>query len=149
MASHAMLALVANEEDADHRRACARHRVLLSAKLVTTTGETGVKLRNLSTVGAMAEGDGLPTPGSDLILRRGALDIFATVVWNADHRCGLLFDEPLSDDEVWSQVSPPPAPVVTQPIVHRRPGVRSSQLSREEQEMLDSMSRPAAGAHHA
>jgi hypothetical protein len=149
MASHAMLALVASDEDAEHRRACARHRVLLSAKLVTTTGETGVKLRNLSTVGAMAEGDKLPIAGSDLILRRGALDIFATVVWNADHRCGLQFDEPLADDEVWSQVSPAPPPIVSQPIVHRRPGVRSSQLSREEREMLDAISRPAAGPRHA
>jgi hypothetical protein len=149
MASHAMLALVTNDEEARHRRACTRHRVLLSAKLVTTTGETGVKLRNLSTIGAMAEGDELPAEGSDLILRRGGLDIFATVVWNSDHRCGLHFEEPLPEGEVWTQISPSVAPMVAEPIVHRRPGVRSSKLSREERELLDSMSRPARSASHA
>ena len=98
-----------------------RFRVLLVARLLTTSGERRVKLRDISAEGAMVEGDRLPAPGTDVMLRRGSLEQIATVVWSKDGRAGLEFDEPLTEAELWMQVDAPhlaraaaaPAPLAT------------------------------------
>lgn len=100
-----------------------RFRVLLVARLLTTSGERTVKLRDISANGAMVEGDRLPAPGTDVMLRRGALELIATIVWTQDGRAGLEFDEPLTEAELWMQVNAPhlaeveaaPAPVPVAP----------------------------------
>jgi hypothetical protein len=74
----------------------ARVRVLLSAKLVTTTEETNVKIRDVSLSGAMLQGRSLPRVGSDAIVSRGSFEIFTTVIWRRDDLCGVQFDTPLS-----------------------------------------------------
>src|SRR5687767_2953600 len=109
---------IVDAEARDARRG-PRFRVLLVAKLLTTSGERNVKLRDISANGAMVEGDRLPPPGTDIMLRRGALELIATIVWNKDGRAGLEFDEPLTEAELWMQVNAPhlaeveaePAPV--------------------------------------
>ena len=73
-----------------------RFRVLLVARLLTTSGERNVKLRDISANGAMIEGDRLPAPGTDVLLRRGSLELIATIIWTRDGRAGLEFDEPLT-----------------------------------------------------
>lgn len=106
----------------DARRA-PRFRVLLVARLLTTSGERNVKLRDISANGAMIEGDRLPAPGADILLRRGSLETFATVIWAKDGKAGLEFDEPLTEAELWMQVNAPhlaelesePAPVPAAP----------------------------------
>ena len=70
-----------------------RFRVLLVARLFTTSGERNVKLRDISANGAMIEGDRLPAPGTDVLLRRGSLELIATIVWARDGCAGLEFDE--------------------------------------------------------
>jgi hypothetical protein len=82
------------------RREGPRYRVLLVAKLVTTTDEQPVKIRDISTWGAMVEGGKLFSKGTDLILQRGATEIFAKVSWNNGRRCGLEFDDALSAAEL-------------------------------------------------
>ena len=102
----------------DARRA-PRFRVLLVARLLTTSGERNVKLRDISATGAMVEGDRLPAPGTDILLRRGSLELIATIIWARDGKAGLEFDEPLTEAELWMQVNAPhlaeveaaPAPV--------------------------------------
>ena len=74
----------------------ARVRVLLSAKLVTTTDETSIRIRDLSLSGAMVQGLHLPRVGSDIILVRGSFEIFAAVIWCRGDMCGVEFDSPLS-----------------------------------------------------
>lgn len=123
MASQAMLTLISSESHAE-QRAEPRHRVLLSAKLVTTTSEHPVKIRNLSATGAMLEGEKLPAAGTDIIIRRGALEFFAAVAWAEDGRCGVQFDQPLSDDDLWMQVHPREQEQVQPQVPHWRPGVR-------------------------
>src|SRR5687768_4603362 len=106
----------------DARRA-PRFRVLLVARLLTTSGERNVKLRDISANGAMIEGDRLPAPGADILLRRGSLETFATVIWAKDGKAGLEFDAPLTEAELWMQVNAPhlaeveaePAPVPLAP----------------------------------
>jgi len=77
-----------------------RYRVLLVAKLVTTTDEQPVKIRDISTWGAMVEGGKLFAKGTDLILKRGATELFGRVAWNNGRRCGLEFDDALSSAEL-------------------------------------------------
>ena len=100
-----------------------RFRVLLVARLFTTSGERNVKLRDISANGAMIECDRLPAPGTDVLLRRGSLELIATIVWARDGCAGLEFDEPLTEAELWLQVNAPqlaeveaaPAPVPVAP----------------------------------
>ena len=113
---------IVDDAATDARRG-PRFRVLLVARLLTTSGERTVKLRDISANGAMVEGDRLPAPGTDVMLRRGALELIATIVWTQDGRAGLEFDEPLTEAELWMQVNAPhlaevaaePAPVPAAP----------------------------------
>ncbi len=69
-----------------------RIRVVLSAKLISTTDEFSVTIRDLSLDGALVEGRRLPGVGRDVVLERGAFEVFARVVWVNDTSCGLEFD---------------------------------------------------------
>jgi hypothetical protein len=91
-------------------RRSPRFAVLLVAKLVTTWGERIVKLRNMSATGAMIEGDRIPPPGTDILLQRGSLELFATIMWTRGKEAGLEFEEPLSQTELWMQVNAPSCP---------------------------------------
>lgn len=132
MGSHAALRLVTDKPDSCQRQN-ARFRVLLTAKLVTTTDEHPVKVRDLSSTGARLEGGRLPAPGTDVILRRGSLEAFATVMWRDGQQCGLELDEPLSEREILEQIKAPkvqaPRPASTE---FRRPGFRGGLLTAEE-----------------
>jgi hypothetical protein len=108
MGSHAMLSLADGQPE--FRRG-PRYSVLLVARLITTTScERIVKLRNISATGAMIEGARIPPAGTDILLRRGALELFATIVWAKDGQAGLEFDEPLTQAELWMQVNAPRFP---------------------------------------
>ena len=104
MGSHKMLAFA---EGAPEQRRSPRYRVLLIARLVTTCSERIVKLRDLSTTGAMIEGPRIPPPGTDILLQRGALEAFGTIVWARDMQAGIEFDEPLTETMLWMQVNAP------------------------------------------
>lgn len=104
MASHAMLSLADGEPDL---RRSPRYSVLIVARLITTSCERIVKLRNISATGAMIEGARIPPAGTDILLRRGDLELFATIVWAKDGQAGLEFDEPLTQAELWMQVNAP------------------------------------------
>lgn len=55
-----------------------------------------IDLLDISKDGACLGGSNLPSVGSDVVLRCGAIDAFGVVVWAAPGRCGLVFDEPIS-----------------------------------------------------
>ena len=121
------------------------YRVLLLATLITTTRELPVKLRSLSPTGATVEGFHLPAEGVDVILQRGALDAFATVVQSEGRRCMLRFETGLTDEEIRTQIRQArPAPQVA-PVDgsdHRRPGFRDRVLTEEEQQAVTEWARP-------
>ncbi len=104
MGAQSMATTAAGAPDA---RRGPRFRVLLVARLFTTTGVRSVKLRDISATGAMVEGDRLPAPGTDIMLRRGSLELIATIIWAKDGKAGLEFDEPLTEAELWMQVNAP------------------------------------------
>jgi hypothetical protein len=121
MASRAMLGLV---DGGGEQRRADRVRLLLTARLVTTTDEYPVMLRDISLTGAMVEGSRLPGMGVDLLLKRGALEIFAQVVWVDGRRAGLEFEPPLGATEfatqfprtVWASRRPADAPPASEPM---------------------------------
>ena len=55
-----------------------------------------VRIRNMSSSGALIEGAAMPDGGSAIRLIRGPLMIPATVVWSAEGRCGLRFSSLVS-----------------------------------------------------
>ena len=143
MAGEGMLKLVPVEKIRGRRG--ARHKVFLFAKIVTTSDEIPVKLRNLTAAGTMIEGAKLPVVDSGVIIRRGSLEMFGTVRWVKGRNAGIHFDPPLSEQELWTQLAGLPKqreePKATAP--YRRPGVtRSAALSAEEEEMARSWAQP-------
>ena len=118
---------------------CARNhprvRVLLSAKLSTTTEEIDVKVRDLSLGGAMLQGRALPKVGTDIILSRGSFEIFARIVWGKGGVCGIQFDGPLSNlDELLHACITQEQPIAPAPMPRHRP-LASVPLKPEEMEI--------------
>ncbi len=68
-----------------------RTNMFVAAVLKTVDGSVPVRIRNLSSVGALVEGAVMPAAGSAVSLARGCLATSAEVVWSADNRCGLRF----------------------------------------------------------
>ena len=64
------------------------------------SGRGDATLLNLSCTGAALAGQRLPGIGKDVLLTCGSIEIFGTVVWAADGRCGVRFDEPISTKSV-------------------------------------------------
>jgi hypothetical protein len=137
------LRLVADQ--ADHEPRTSRpFRVLLSARLITTTDEIAVKLRDLSCEGAMIEGMQLPGAGTDVILKRGGLELFATVAWSAGRRAGLTFESAVSEVELLRQIHQPTGDAaVVSDAEKRRPGFRQGTMSEQERELASDWSNPA------
>ena len=73
-----------------------RQKTVLNGKLETLGAKFDVAVRNISCTGAMVEGEAVPPPGRDLLLKAWGLEFFCSVIWSDGQRCGLHFDEPLS-----------------------------------------------------
>jgi hypothetical protein len=143
VAGQGILRLVAGEAENPERRH-RRFRVLLSASLITTTNEFMVKLRDLSCTGAMVEGMRLPPAGTDLILKRGGLEIFAAVAWSEGRHAGLTFEEAISETELLSQIHQAPAQnAAVVELEKRRPGFKGGRLSAEDRELVAEWANPA------
>lgn len=78
------------------RRADARVRLHIPARLVLLTGTQQCFLEDLSITGAaIIPQDGLPAPGVSAILQCEHIEAFGEVRWARHGRCGLMFDEKL------------------------------------------------------
>jgi len=144
-----MLSLIEAEAETNHEfteRAEPRYRVLLSAKLIGTTQEQPVKVRDLSATGAMIEGAKIPAAGTDVILRRGALELFATVAWVKGNRGGLHFYKRISETELWTQIHRTGHSAPVEETAHHRPGFRAATLTPEEAEAAAAWARPQGRA---
>jgi hypothetical protein len=65
--------------------------MFLAAVLKGSAFSVPVRIRNMSSTGALVEGAAMPDGGSSVRLIRGSLMIPAEVVWSAAGRCGLRF----------------------------------------------------------
>ena len=108
------------EKGRDCRRQWPRELMLLSARLLTTTSERNVRIRDLSPGGARIEGIDLPTVGTDVLLKRGGFEAFGTIAWIADNQAGVEFDAELDDEAYAALRQPQGLDRPAEPV--RRPG---------------------------
>lgn len=72
-------------------RGAARASLYLAAALYCDGSSSPVKIRNISTTGALVEGTTIPAGGSLVQLVRGGLIVHGLVAWSCEGRCGLKF----------------------------------------------------------
>ena len=101
MTNHAALSPVGDMETNEG----VRLRLLLAAKLMLTTGELPVMLRELSSANAIVTGERLPSIGTDAILKRGGLEALGTIIWAEGTRACLEFEDPLDAADLLSQMT--------------------------------------------
>lgn len=106
-----------------------RANVLMAASLDVSGTAYPIKLRNLSSDGALVEGDKLPIEGTEVNFCRLELNQPAKVVWVRENRAGLSFKDALSPEAVLRHV-PTPRPRVAQDF--RRPGLSARPMTDEE-----------------
>jgi hypothetical protein len=83
-------------------RSEGRSNVFLTATLDTGAGSVPVRIRNLSSTGALIDGGGLPPPGAKVRLMRGRLSAAGELSWQARKQAGLSFEGEINVDE-WVQ----------------------------------------------
>ena len=90
---------------------CKRKRerilVLLAARLVTTFRERPVRIREVSSEGAMIECETASIEGTEVVLRRGLIEIKANVVWSNGRQCGLEFVTAMEEEDFLTFLNPP------------------------------------------
>lgn len=84
-----------------------RKNLMLAAQIAAGNLCAPVRIRNMSSGGAMIDGAALPDPGSRFVLRRLNLQINATAVWTKGGRCGLELAGQVDIDEWISGVHKP------------------------------------------
>lgn len=72
-------------------RSEGRSNVFLAAALGTGAGSVPVRIRNLSSVGALVDGASLPPVGTNVSLLRGQLRTEGEIVWSEQSHCGIRF----------------------------------------------------------
>lgn len=109
-----------DQSSASQNRKSRRSNVLMSASLELSGTSVPVKLRNLSSEGALVEGDKLPVEGASIQFRKGDLCTAGTVAWVKGRQAGINFGQNLDPEQLLRHV-PAPKPRVTPAF--RRPGL--------------------------
>jgi hypothetical protein len=122
-------------------RRSRRSPVLLSAKLDALGADVSVVLRNLSSNGALIEGEQLPPEGATTTFRRKELTVSGRIAWVEGRFAGLAFDRPLEQEELLQHV---PAPRQRVDTNFRRPGLASRPITEAERKMIQMWATPTA-----
>ena len=77
----------------------ARKNVMLAATVVVGTMSIPARIRNMTDVGAMIDGEWCPRVGATITLRRLDKSVAAKVIWSDGGHCGLSFDRPIPVDD--------------------------------------------------
>lgn len=124
-----------DESSFTQNRRSRRSNVFLAASIEVSGTIVPVKLRNLSSQGALVEGDGLPVEGSEILFRRKDLSVKGHVAWVQEDQAGIAFKTLLAPVEVLRNI-PSPRPRVKPDF--RRPGLACRKLTPDEQRLVDS-----------
>ena len=124
---------------ASHNRHSNRSPVLLSARIERNGQAQPVRLRNLSSEGALIEGDALPEQGAEIVFERNELRVKARIVWVERGFAGVAFDCRLPRDELLRHV---PRPRQTFEQKYRRPGLACEPLSEVDRRMVQLWANP-------
>ena len=115
--------------DITQNRQSRRSNVLLAATIELAGAALPVKLRNLSTEGALIEGDELPVEGSEVVFRRNDLKVTSRVAWVDGKHAGIAFRRPIAQEEVLRNI---PSPRHRTPVKFGRTGFARQKLTAEE-----------------
>lgn len=124
-----------DQSSINQNRRSRRSNVLLAASIETSGAVHPVKLRNLSTEGALIEGDRLPVEGSEVLFRRNELSVSSRVAWVDGKQAGVAFTRPIAAEDVLRNI---PKPRSRPKIDYRRPSLASRELTPEERRLADS-----------
>ena len=123
-----------DESSTTHNRRSRRSHVLMAASIEAAGVAVPVKLRNLSSEGALIEGDRLPSVGSEVLFRKKELRLAGQVAWITGNRAGVAFDLKLDPEAVMRHV-PKPRPQAK--LDFRRPAIKSAELSAGERKIAE------------
>ena len=123
-----------DESSINQNRRSRRAPVLLAARVEVAGVPHRVNLRNLSSEGALIEGEQLPIEGSTTFFVRNDLRLKSKVIWVQGRFAGLAFARALGPEEVLRNV-PKPRPRM-QPEF-RRPGLACRPLTPDERRMVE------------
>ena len=118
-----------DQSDVPQNRKTQRANVLMQASLELSGTSLPVKLRNLSSEGALVESDKLPVEGSAVVFRRGDLAVPGRIAWTKTRHAGVSFNRKLEPEQVLRHVPQPRAPVAPS---YRRPGLKAQSLTEQE-----------------
>jgi hypothetical protein len=118
-----------------HNRQSRRSNVLLAASIEASGAVIPVKLRNLSTEGALIEGDGLPLEGSEVLFCRNELSVSSRVAWVLGKQAGVAFRRPIPQEDVLRNI---PNPRYRAPSHFRRDGLAVRKMSADELRLVES-----------
>jgi hypothetical protein len=124
-----------DESSTSQNRRARRSNVLLAASIELSGAVIPVKLRNLSTEGALIEGDSLPVEGSEVLFRRNDLSVNSRVAWVHEKQAGVAFNRPIPQEDVLRNI---PTPRHRRPLDFRRPGFTAREMSPQERRLAES-----------
>ncbi len=124
-----------NDSTNSQNRKSRRSQVLLTATIEHGGASQSVKLRNLSSEGALVESDKLPIEGTPVLFCRNELCTQGHVVWVNGHYAGIAFAEKLQPEQVLRHV-PVPRPKI-QPKAYR-PGFTPRAMTAEQRRLAES-----------
>jgi hypothetical protein len=113
---HALRLAASNDEVPPSRRESERSRVLLAASVKNAFGDHAVKIRDVSSTGALIEAALVPPAGSRLLLSRGTISVMGTVVWTGSGKYGLQFHDSVDPAELLIPVVAGKKPGPSQPL---------------------------------
>lgn len=119
------------------KRSLKRNRVLLAAKLRTSSGNVDCRLRDLSRKGALIECNDLPPVGSEVVFTRGSTSVPARVAWAGLNRAGLEFFEMIDESEVLVQLNSRSPSAQLQQQRFRRPRLHGEGLSEDARKLAE------------
>ncbi len=120
----------------DEHRDNSRSNVFLTAQLREGAGSFVVRVRNISTTGAMVDGAKLPPKGSAVRLDRGHLTVAATVVRQSGDARGIRFDTNIDVDEWVRRIGHPGQSQVDTAIEAVRFGKPAPQINEDPRRTL-------------
>lgn len=90
-----MTASSAKHVQLDARRE-QRTSLFVMATIYSAAGSAPVKIRDMSSRGALIEGAVIPPAGTEVRICRGSLSVISQVAWSKEGRAGLLFGSTVS-----------------------------------------------------
>ena len=124
----------------NQNRRARRSNVLLAASIEAFGQVIPVKLRNLSTEGALIEGKNLPLEGSSVLFKRSELEVDSHVAWVLGDQAGVSFTRPIAREDVLRNI---PSPRSREPLKFARPGLSHRALTPEERRLAENWAVPS------